>query len=44
MQAKIQGNFKGLFKAFRRVYDGIMLSLNSLKKGLIKSPKKALYF
>ena len=44
MQAKIQGNFKGLFKAFSRVYDGIMFSHSILKKGLIKSPKKALYF
>ena len=44
MQAKIGRNFKGVLRAFSRVYDGIMLSHSSLKKGLIKSPKKALYF
>ena len=44
MQAKIGRNFKGFLRAFSRVYDGIMLSLKSLKQGLIIPLKNALYF
>ena len=44
MQAKIERNFKGFLRAFSRVYDGIILSLKSLKQGLIIPLKNELYF
>ena len=44
MHMKIGDFFLGLFEALSRVYDGIMMSLSSFEKGLIKSAKNALYF